>query len=91
MREIGQAKESGGPLKCEDKGGVAPSMPSNQNRKPFLNAANKTAYFFDDGMTDEEAYRALLDPRHHVEMSEMFDSGFGDLYRVVHVSAQPNS
>jgi hypothetical protein len=57
-----------------------------ESRKPFVNAANKTAYFFADGMTDDEAYRALLDPACHTETNETYESPTGEIYRVVRVS-----
>jgi len=60
--------------------------PENARRMPFVNAANKTAYFFADEMTDEEAYRALLDPACHSETEEMHTSENGELYRIVRVS-----
>ena len=61
-------------------------MCENENRKPFINAANKTAYYFIGKMTDEEAYRALLDPACHTETQETHTFENGDIYRVVHVS-----
>jgi len=65
-------------------------MSEKQNRKPFVNAAEKTTYFFADGMTVEEAYRALLDPSCHAETDETFDSPTGEIYRVnSFVNSQP--
>jgi hypothetical protein len=63
-------------------------MSEEEKRKPFVNAANKTAYFFADGMTDEEAYRALLDPSCHTETDETYVTLSGEIYRVVRVAAQ---
>jgi hypothetical protein len=63
-------------------------MSDKEGRKPFFNAANKTAYFFADGITDEEAYRALLDPSFHSETDETIVSPSGEIYRVVNVTAK---
>ena len=63
-------------------------MPEQPSRKPFLNAANKIAYYFDPGMTDEEAYRALLDPACHTMTSETHVLENGDTYQIVRVSRQ---
>jgi len=63
-------------------------MPEPPSRKPFLNAANKIAYYFDPGMTDEEAYRALLDPACHTMTSETHVLENGDTYQIVRVSRQ---
>ena len=62
-------------------------MSESEGRKPFVNAADKTAYFFADGMTDEEAYRALLDPSCHAETDEVYESPSGEICRVVRVPA----
>lgn len=67
---------------------VSLKMPGNQKRKPFVNAANKTAYYFIGEMTDEEAYRALLDPSCHTETEETHVFENEEVYRVVHVSSR---
>jgi hypothetical protein len=60
-------------------------MGKKERRKPFVNAANKTAYIFADGMGAAEAYRALLDPTRHSETDETYQFA-GEIYRVVRVA-----
>ena len=62
-------------------------MSEKHGRKPFVNAANKTVYLFAEGMSDEEAYRALLDLSCHSETDETHESPTGEIYRVVRVAA----
>jgi hypothetical protein len=61
-------------------------MPEHEKRQPFINAANRTAYYFEGEMNDEEAYRALLDPACHTETEETHTCESGEVYRVVRVT-----
>jgi len=63
-------------------------VPEKEHAKPFINAANKTAYYFAEGMTTEEAFEALFDIRCHSEANETHVLENGDIYRVVRVSAR---
>ena len=65
--------------------------PGGEGRKPFVNAANKTAYYFAEGMSDEEAYQALLDPACHTQTHETHEHSTGEIYRVVRVSIPKSS
>ena len=66
-------------------------MNAGEGRKPFINAANKTAYYFAEDMTDEEAYQALLDPSRHTQTEETHEHSTGEIYRVVRVSISKTS
>jgi hypothetical protein len=61
-------------------------MPEEERRKPFINAANKTAYYFADGMTNEQAIEALFDFRCHSVTEEKHVCESGEIYRVVRVA-----
>jgi hypothetical protein len=61
-------------------------MPEFDPRQPFVNAAEKIAYYFTEWMTDADAYRALLDPRCHTQTDDMHVCENGEVYRVVRVS-----
>ena len=61
-------------------------MNGGEERKPFINAANKTAYYFAEGMSEEEAYQALLDPSCHTQTDETHEHSTGEIYRVIRVS-----
>jgi len=64
-------------------------MPEKKSPKPFINAANKTAYYFAQGMTTEEGFEALFDIRCHSETDELHVCENGETYRIVRVSPLP--
>jgi hypothetical protein len=61
-------------------------MTARHPRNPFVNKLTKTAYYFADGMTDEEASRALWDPRCQSVNADAFLRIEGEEYTVVQVS-----
>lgn len=62
-------------------------MTARRSRNPFINKLTKTAYYFADGMTDEDASRALLDPACQSVNTDAFLHIDGEVYTVVQVSA----
>ena len=60
------------------------------NPKPFVNGANKIAYYFDEGMTTEEWMEALLDVCCHSETEDEHVCENGEIYRIVRVSRRPS-
>jgi hypothetical protein len=62
-------------------------MTARNSRNPFINKLTKTAYYFADGMTDEDASRALLDPRCQSVNADAFLRIDGEIFTVVQVSA----
>jgi len=61
-------------------------MPEQDSPNPFINGANKTAYYFSPGMTLREAIEALFDHRRHLATDETHVCESGEIYRVVRVS-----
>jgi len=62
-------------------------MTARRSRNPFINKLTKTAYYFADGMTDEDASRALLDSRCHSVNADAYLRIGEEIYTVVQVSA----
>lgn len=65
-------------------------MPENTSPKPFIVAANKTAYYFAEGLAPEQALEALFDLRCHVETEERHVCENGEIYRIVRIAPLPS-